>query len=91
MSTNAQGNTSGTSQHYNAGSFPYPIQDLGPMTGTPEEVFARAQTIVMVFEKLCKLENLELKSDQYGHTDCQTFVAANFNDPEAYLTEEHEL
>ena len=87
----AHGSVSGTSQNYHAGKFPYPVQDLGPMSGTPEEIYKRATTIVSVFEKLCKLENLQLRADQYGYTDCKTFVAANFNDPEAYLTVEHEL
>lgn len=70
---------------------PYPIQDLGPLTGTPDEVFTRATTLVSIFTKLCGLETLRLDHHMYGHTDCQTFVAANFGDPEAYLTVEHEI
>lgn len=70
---------------------PYPIQDLGPLTGTPEEVFTRATTLVEIFTKLCGLETLRLDNHMYGHTDCKTFVAANFGDPEAYLTVEHEI
>ena len=83
--------SSNTVQQIKPSNFPYPVQDLGPMSGTPEEVYERAITIVQVFEKLCKLEKLVLKADQYGYTDCKTFVAANFADPEAYLTVEHEL
>lgn len=83
--------TNATSTQMTTNRFPYPIQDLGPMSGTPEEIYKRAETIVQVFERLCQLENLELRSDEFGYTDCQTFVAANFSDPEAYLTVEHEL
>ena len=70
---------------------PYPVQDLGPLTGTPEEIYTRASTLVEIFTRLCGLETLRLDNHLYGHTDCETFVAANFGDPEAYLTVEHEL
>lgn len=83
--------TAATSQQYNPAKFPYPVQDLGPMSGTPDEIYKRALTIVSVFQKLCQLDSLELKADSHGYTDCATFVAANFEDPEAYLTVEHEL
>lgn len=70
---------------------PYPVQDLGPMTGSPEEVFEKALTLVDVFKVLCQKEELELRHDRCGYTDCETFVAANFADPEALLTVEHEI
>lgn len=70
---------------------PYPVQDLGPMTGTPEEVYEKALTLVDVFKVLCQKDELELRHDRCGYTDCETFVAANFADPEALLTVEHEI
>ena len=70
---------------------PYPIQDLGSLGGTPAELYDRGLTLVEIFSKLCNLPDLILKSSFYGHTDCKTFVAANFEDPEAYLTLEHEI
>ena len=82
--------TDTTSQNY-ATKLPYPVQNLGALSGTPDEVYARSLTLVEIFTKLCGLEALRLDNHLYGHTDCATFVAANFGDPEAYLTVEHEI
>lgn len=68
-----------------------PCVDLGPMGGTQEEVYDKAITLVATFAKLCNIDELEIRQDLYGYTDCESFVAANFGDPEAYLTIEHEL
>ena len=72
-------------------NLPYPQLNLGPLSGTPEEVFEKSLTLVQIFSKLCNVDELELRHASFGHTDCSSFVAANFADPEAYLTIEHEL
>lgn len=80
-----------TTQTIDTNKAPYPIQDLGALSGTPQEVYDRSLTLVEIFTGLCGLETLALNQAAYGHTDCKTFVAANFGDPEAYLTVEHEI
>jgi predicted metal-dependent peptidase len=68
------------------------IQDLGPLGGTREEIENKAASLVDTFGVICKIEGLQMvHSDVGGHTDCASFVAADFKDPEAYLTIEHEL
>lgn len=83
--------TTSTTTPLNGDKLPYPTLDLGPMGGTSEQIYEMSLTLVEIFTKLCGLEELELRDAHFGHTDCATFVAANFNDPEAYLTIEHEL
>lgn len=69
----------------------YKKLDLGPLSGTKEEILEMSSTLVEIFAKLCSIEELELRHAAFGHTDCESFVAANFDDEEAYLTVEHEL
>jgi hypothetical protein len=60
------------------------------MTGDPEYIKERSQSLVDTFSSLLA-QNLKLEDFPYGCTDCETFIRAPLADPEGYLVVEHEL
>lgn len=64
--------------------------DIGPLAGTPEEVMARAESLVATFSTLLG-KDFDVRQGEGGCTDCETFIQIDPHDPEAYLVAEHEL
>ena len=68
-----------------------PELDLGPMTGSPDYILARSQSLVRAFAGLLDVPDIELIDAEGGKTDCSKRIWAPMQDPEGYLVVEHEL
>lgn len=69
---------------------PRPPLDLGPMTGEPEYIKSRSESLVNTFSSMLG-KDFQLIDYPQGCTDCETFIRAPLSDPEGYLVVEHEL
>lgn len=67
-----------------------PELPLGPMTGDPEYIQARAESLVETFKTMLS-KDFKLINGAQGCTDCETFIQAPLDHPEGYLITEHEL
>lgn len=70
-----------------------PPLDLGPMTGPPDYILARAQSLTRAYAGLLDVPEIELidSGAQGGKTDCSKKIWVPLQDPEGYLVLEHEL
>ena len=69
-----------------------PPLNLGPMGGTPEDLWESAQRLVATFGKIAGVGDIKLlPSSAGGSTDCKSYVRLNPQDPEMYLVAEHEV
>lgn len=70
---------------------PRPPLKLGPMGGTPEDLWESAQRLVATFGKIAGVGDIKLLPGTSGSTDCKSYVRLNPSDPELYLIAEHEV
>ncbi len=72
-----------------------PELDLGPMTGPPEYIEARAENLVRAYAGLLDVDEIKLinasLTGEGGKTDCFSTIWAPLEDPEGLLVVEHEL
>ena len=68
-----------------------PKINLGPMGGTPEDLWESAQRLVATFGKIAGVGDIKLLPGSGGSTDCKSYVRLNPTDPEMYLIAEHEV
>ena len=67
-----------------------PLLSLGAMTGRPEYIGERSQSLVDTFGTLLE-RPLKLVHGPLGCTDCETFISVPLHQYDAYLVTEHEL